>query len=135
MRGASRSMLGVVGLALLGAPSAAAGGLDCGSRWLNTAEVLICDDPQLLRMEEQLARRRNGFAQRLNFGQYLGLRHWHAAWARQRGLCEADRDCILASYRSQSRFLDRLQRCVAARLAQRTCLRELVVGERESVRR
>jgi uncharacterized protein len=121
-------------LALLGW-SAAAGGLDCGSRWLNRAELLVCDDPQLSRTEEHLARRLDGFAQRLNFGQYLGLRHWQAMWARQRGQCEADRECILGSYRAQSRLLDRLQRCVAGRLAQRTCLRDLVTSERKSVRR
>jgi uncharacterized protein len=128
-------MLGMVGLALLAVPFAEAGRLDCGSRWLNRAELLVCDDPQLSRMEEVLARRLDGFAQRLNFGQYLGLRHWHAMWARQRGECEADRECILATYRAQSRLLDRLQRCVGARVAQRSCLRELVAGEGRSVRR
>jgi uncharacterized protein len=128
-------MLGAVGLALLAVPLAAARGVDCSSRWLNRAELLVCDDPQLSRMEEVLARRLDGFAARVNFGQYLGLRHWHAMWARQRGECEADRECVLATYRAQSRLLDRLQRCVASRVAQRSCLRDLVTGESKSVRR
>lgn len=135
MRAAERIVLGLFGLALLGAPVAAATGLDCNSPWLNRAELLICGDPQLLRMEEQLARRLDSFAQRLNYGQYLGLRHWSATWARQRGLCAAERDCIVATYRAQSRFLDRLQRCVNTSLARRTCLRDLVAGERDSARR
>src|SRR5262249_2999057 len=118
MRAAGRSVLGLVGLALLGVPAAlAAPGVDCNSRWLNRAELVICDDPQLSRTDEQLARRLDTFAQRLNFGQYLGLRHWNAMWTRQRGLCAADRDCITASYRAQTRFLDRFQRCINASLA------------------
>jgi uncharacterized protein len=135
MRDAGRVRLGLIGLALAGAPSAAAGGLECGSPWLNAAELLVCNDPQLLRTDEQLARKLDGFAHRLNFGQYLGLRHWHAAWGRQRGQCASDRECVAASYRAQARFLDRLQRCVAASLARRACLRDAMAAERESVRR
>ena len=133
-------MLGLVGLAqlggLLGAPPASAGRFDCASRWLNRTEQTICGDPQLMRMDDQLALRLDGFASRLNFGQYLGLRHWHAAQARQRGQCVADRECIAASFRAQGRFLDRLQRCVSASLARRACLREvLLASEKESSRR
>lgn len=122
--------------ALLGSPPASAGSLDCASRWLNRTEQTICGDPQLLRMDEQLTRRLASFAPRLNFGQYLGLRHWHAAQARQRGLCAAERDCIAASFRTQGRFLDRLQRCIAGgSLARRACLREVLAGDQESSRR
>jgi uncharacterized protein len=132
-------MLGVVGLAqlgaLLGAPPAAAARFDCASRWLTRTEQAICGDQQLLRMDEQLARKLDSFASRLNFGQYLGLRHWHAVQARQRGQCVADRDCIAASFRAQGRFLDRLQRCVSASLARRACLREILAGDQESSRR
>ena len=135
MGGVRRVMVGLIGVAAMGGPPATAGGLDCGSHWLNRAEALICDDPQLSRTEAQLARKLDTFAQRLNFGQYLGLRHWHAMWAHQRGQCDADRECILATYRAQRRFLDRLHRCVSGRMAQRTCLRDLVLGERDSVRR
>jgi uncharacterized protein len=140
MRGAQRAVLGVVGLALPGAlleaPPASAGSFDCASRWLNRTEQAICGDPQLVRMDEQLTRRLDGFASRLNFGQYLGLRHWHAVQARQRSLCATDRDCIIASFRTQGRFLDRLQRCVAGgSLARRACLREVLAGEHESSRR
>jgi hypothetical protein len=139
MRGALRVMLGVVSLvslfALPSPPPAAAGSLECASRWLNRTEQTICGDPQLMRASEQLARRLDGFASRLNFGQYLGLRHWHALRARQRGLCAADRDCIAADLRAQSRFLDRLQRCVSGNLARRACLREMLASDQESSRR
>jgi uncharacterized protein len=128
-------MLGLFGLSLLGAPPAAAGGLDCTSRWLNRTEQGICADPQLMRLEEQLARRLDGFATRVNFGQYLGLRHWHAMQARQRALCAADRECIVARFRAQSRSLDRLQRCVSGSVARRACLREMLASEHETLRR
>jgi uncharacterized protein len=132
-------MLGLVGLAQLGvllaAPSASAGRFDCASRWLSRTEQTVCGDSQLMRLDEQLAHRLDGFASRLNFGQYLGLRHWHAAQARQRSQCLADRDCIAASFRAQGRFLDRLQRCVSASLARRACLREVLAAEQNSSRR
>jgi len=97
--------------------------------------MAICDDTQLSRMDDQLARRLGGFARRMNFGQYLGLRHWHAASARQRNRCGTDRTCITASYRAQAQFLDRLQYCVDASLSRRACLRDLLTGERETMRR
>jgi uncharacterized protein len=135
MRGAWRARLGLVGLILLVTPPASAQRLDCASPWLERTEQTICDDPQLTRMHDQLARRLGGFSARLNFGQYLGVRHWHAMQARQRALCGADRDCIVASFRAQGRFLDRLQRCASAGLARRACLREMLAAEQESSRR
>jgi uncharacterized protein len=132
-------MLGIVGLALpgvlLGAPPASAESFDCTSRWLSRTEETICSNPLLMRMDEQLARRLGSFASRLNFGQYLGLRHWQAVQARQRSQCSADRDCIVARFRMQERFLDRLQRCVAGNQARRACLREVLASDRESSRR
>jgi uncharacterized protein len=124
----------LLGVAALWIPAAMAASFDCNSRWLSQTEKAICDDKQLSRIDDQLARRLSGFARRLNFGQYLGLRHWHAASARRRDLCRADRACILASYRAQARFLDRLQRCVEASAWRRACLRDLL-GERETRRR
>jgi uncharacterized protein len=120
---------------LLEAPIASGASFDCAARSLSPAEMTICDDPQLSRMEEQLARRVNGLAARLNFGQYLGLRHWQAAWRGERIDCGADRDCIAASLRLQGRFLDRFQRCISASLARRVCLRDMLAGEQESMRR
>jgi uncharacterized protein len=134
MRAARRTVLTLLGLISLGAPAALAGGLDCTSRWLDPTQLAICDSPQLSRLEEQLARRLENFATRLNFGQYLGLRHWHAMSARQRATCAADRGCIAASYRAQGRFLDRFQKCINSSLARRACLRDLLVGERETMR-
>jgi uncharacterized protein len=129
-------------LALLGLmpalcmPAAMAASFDCNSRWLSRTEVTICDDVHLSRMDDRLARRLTVVARRLNFGQYLGLRHWHAGSARQRSQCGTDRGCIIASYRVQERFLDQLQYCIDASLSRRTCLRELVGGgDRETMRR
>ncbi|MBO0764329.1 MAG: hypothetical protein J2P50_07055 [Hyphomicrobiaceae bacterium] len=134
MRAARRIVLTLLGLILLGARVAWAGGLDCNSRWLDRTGLIICDDPELTRLEEQLARRLDSLATRLNFGQYLGLRHWQAMWAGQRATCAADLDCITGSYRAQGRFLDRFQKCINASLARRACLRDLLDGERETMR-
>jgi uncharacterized protein len=123
-----RAVVGLLSLAAIGAP--AAWGLDCTGRWLSRADVAICADPQLLRLEVRIARRIKANAQRLSFGQYLGLRHWHALLARERSACNADRKCIAASLRAQRRFLDRLRRCVATSLVQRACLRNLLAEER-----
>jgi hypothetical protein len=138
MRGAARrrakqAAVRLLGLALLlGTPAAWA--LDCEGRWLTSTELVICTDSRLLRMERQLARRIKGNAGRVSFGQYLGLRHWHAVRANERNACQANRDCIAASLRAQGRFLDRLQRCVSSSLARRACLYNLLVEERASLR-
>jgi len=135
MQGATRTLLCFIGWATLWTPVALAASFDCNSRWLSRTEIAICDDAQLSRMDDQLARRLGSFARRLSFGQYLGLRHWHAASARQRNLCGTDRTCIAASYRAQARFLDRLQNCVDGGFSRRACLRDLLTGERETMRR
>jgi uncharacterized protein len=132
-RGAKQAAAGLLGVVLFGVPAAWA--LDCDGRWLTRTELVICTDPQLLRMEQQLTRRIKGSAGRLTFGQYLGLRHWQAERASDRNACQADRECIAASMRSQARFLDRLQRCVATTLARRACLHNLLLDERASLRR
>ena len=101
-----------LGLALAwvqGAGPAAA--LDCATRWLGETETAICQDAQLSRADEQMARRVASLSRRLAFGQYLGLRHWHAAGASS-ATAAADRGCLTASYRAQLRFLDRLQQCL-----------------------
>jgi uncharacterized protein len=128
-------LLGVLGLAVLGVPAASGASLDCNARWLSRAELTICSNPQLTRLEEQMARRLASFAPRMNLGQYLGLRHWHATWRKQRNDCATDRDCITASFRAQTRYLDRFQRCLGASLSRRACLRDMLAGERESMRR
>jgi uncharacterized protein len=138
MRGAARRLgyvaVGLLGLTLpLGAPAARS--LDCSARWLTRTELVVCADPKLQRMEEQIGRRIRGNASRLSLGQYLGLRHWQAERANDRNLCQTDRDCIKASLRAQARFLDRLQRCVSSSLSRRTCLLNLLVEERASLAR
>ena len=137
MPGVTRALpIALLGLAVLWMPEALAASFDCNSRWLSRTEITICDDVQLSRMDDRLARRLTALARRLNFGQYLGLRHWRAASARQRNRCRTDRACIVASYRAQERFLDQLQHCVDASLSRRSCLRELTArGDRETMRR
>jgi uncharacterized protein len=128
--------LALLGLMAFCMPAAMAASFDCNSRWLTRTEITICDDVHLSRMDDRLARRLSAVARRLNFGQYLGLRHWHAGAARRRSQCGTDRACIIASFRVQERFLDQLQSCIDTSLSRRTCLRELVGGgDRETMRR
>jgi uncharacterized protein len=116
-------------------PPASAASFDCKVRGLSPAEALICEDPQLSRTDEQVARRADAVARRMNYGQYLGLRHWQAASARQRNLCGPDRTCIGAHYRAQQRLLDRVQQCLDTRFARRSCLRNALGGDQETMRR
>jgi uncharacterized protein len=132
-RRARRAAASLLGLAVLGASPAWT--LDCSGQWLSRSDRVICADPQLMRMEEQIARKIKGNAGRLSFGQYLGLRQWRGERASERNACQADRECIIANLRGQGRFLDRLQRCVASSLARRACLLNLLVDERASLRR
>ncbi|HEX5998763.1 MAG TPA: hypothetical protein VFZ16_05105 [Hyphomicrobiaceae bacterium] len=138
MRRARHAALGLLGLVSLSATTAVrplwAAGIDCKSRWLSRTEAVICNDPRLLRLDEQLTRRIGGYAQRLKFGQYLGLRHWHAVRSAERKECGTDRNCIVASFRAQGRFLDRLQRCLTSSLMRRACLYSLFADESENAR-
>jgi uncharacterized protein len=132
MRQATRAAVaGLAVTAIFSSPDASAASFDCNAGGLGRAEIMICTDPQLSRADTLLARRVDIVARRLNYGQYLGLRHWRAESALKRNLCVADRACIAAHYRAQSRFLDRLRRCLESRLARRGCLREALSGERE----
>jgi uncharacterized protein len=125
-----------VGLALVWAPAAGmAASFDCAGRFLSPAQIAICQDAQLSRADEQTARRVASLARRLAFGQYLGLRHWHSGWGERRDGCQTDRTCLVASYRSQARFLDRLQQCLDNGLQRRACLRNTLNIDREAVRR
>jgi uncharacterized protein len=135
MRKAMRAGAGLLAVLVWAAPAAVAGSIDCNARGLSRAEGAVCADPQLLRTDEQLARRADGVARRMNFGQYLGLRHWQAASASQRDLCGADRVCIAAQYRAEKRLLDRVQECLETRFVRRSCLRNAISGDREAVRR
>jgi uncharacterized protein len=121
-----------LGLALawtLGASPAVA--VDCNARWLDETETAICQDAQLSRTEDQVVRRVASLARRQSFGQYLGLRHWHALWGEERGRCGLDRACLTGSYRTQLRFLDRLQQCLDTSPQRRGCFRNTLNVERE----
>lgn len=112
-----------------------AASFDCSSRRLGETEIAICQDGQLSRAEDQISGRLAGFSRRLSFGQYLGVRHWHAGWAQERSRCGAERGCLAASYRAQIRFLDRLQQCLDTSSQRRVCLRNTLNVEREAQRR
>jgi uncharacterized protein len=136
MQGTVRAAFGLLGAALMCTPTPApAASFDCDARGLSRTEITICEDTQLSRLDEQMARRVATFARRLNFGQYLGLRHWQAMTARQRDVCGTDRSCIGTHYRAQARFLERLQQCLETSLSRRGCLRNTLSNEREAVRR
>ena len=108
--------------------------VDCSARWLDETETAICQDAQLSRTEEQVARRVASLARRQSFGQYLSLRHWHALWGEERGRCALDRTCLAVSYRTQMRFLDRLQQCLDISQQRRGCFRNTLNVEREASR-
>jgi len=137
MQQAMKARIALAGVALtLAGPAAWAASYDCNSQWLSRAEYAICDDPALSRLDERAARRFDLIASRTSrFGQYLGLRHWQAAWARKRNQCGQDRSCISAHYRTQAQFLDRVQDCLSMRLTRQSCLRTTLTGEREVGRR
>ena len=135
MRKAVKAGVGLLAALASVSPPVLAGGVDCTSRGLSRAEGAVCADPLLARTDDQLARRADGVARRMNYGQYLGLRHWQAASASQRDLCGADRVCISAHYRAQKRLLDRVQECLDTRFVRRACLRNAISGDREAVRR
>ena len=135
MRKAVKAGVGLLAALIWAAPAAVGGSIDCNARGLSRAEGAVCSDPQLSRTDEQLARRADGVARRMNYGQYLGLRHWQAASASQRDLCGADRVCIAAQYRAEKRLLDRVQECLETRFVRRSCLRNALSGDREAVRR
>jgi uncharacterized protein len=112
-----------------------AAALDCRSRFLGETELAICQDAQLSRAEDQISVRLVGFARRLSYGQYLGVRHWHAEQALDRSRCGGDRTCLAGSYRVQIRFLDRLQQCLDTSAHRRSCLRNTLNIEREAQKR
>jgi uncharacterized protein len=126
---------GLAALAFLAAPdTASAASFDCRARRLEAAEKAICADAQLSRTDEQLARRLTSFTRRLTFGQYLGLRFWHARWKESRTGCGDDRACLVAAFRTQNRLLDGLDVCLDTSVRRRACL-QATLGEREARRR
>jgi uncharacterized protein len=128
-------LLGLTALALAGAPAnLSAASFDCRARRLGPAERTICADAQLSRVDEQLARRLSGYARRVTFGQYLGLRLWNARWKEARTGCQDDRPCLVTTFRAQSRLLDGLDLCLETSVRRRTCL-QTTLGDREATQR
>ncbi len=125
-------MSAVAGAYVWAAPPAQAASFNCKARALSLSEIAICRDPQLSRTDEQTVRRIDGFARRLNFGQYLGLRYWHSEQVRERERCGTDVTCLGSTYRTQIRFLDRLQQCLELSQRRRTCLRTTLGNDRDT---
>jgi hypothetical protein len=46
--------------------------------FLKPAELAVCQDSQLSRMDEDTARKARSLLSRLSYGQYLGLRYWQS---------------------------------------------------------
>jgi uncharacterized protein len=133
-----RLHLGMIPVCVLlwAAPAAAAmAGVDCRAPRMAPADLAICTDPQLSRLDDLLNRRLARTARQLAFGPYIGLRVWQSDWRQQRSECSADRVCLAAVYNDANRFLDRFQRCLGTSLRGRRCLPVSVEGERAAVRR
>jgi uncharacterized protein len=125
-----------LGLGVVWAPSAAlAASFNCNAPSLSPAQLAICRDAKLSRSDAQTERRLIGLARRMGLGQYLGMRHWHHGWAQQRDDCQTDRTCLTASYRTQGRFLDRLQQCLDSGAQRRACLRNTLNIDQAAKRR
>ena len=123
-------------LLLAAAPAAVAQpAVDCRAPRMAPAELAICTDAQLARMDDQLSRRLQRTARQLAFGPYVGLRVWQSDWRQHRAECSTDRTCLAAAYNDANRFLDRFQRCLGTSLRGRRCLPVSVEGERAAARR
>ena len=125
----------LIALLMLSPAAVEAAGIDCRAPRLSPAEITICTDAQLARMDEQLSRRLSRASRQLAFGPYVGLRVWQSDWRQQRSECSADRVCLATTYMEANRFLDRFQRCLGTSLRGRRCLPVSVEGERSAVRR
>jgi uncharacterized protein len=125
-----------IALLLAAAPAAVAlAAVDCRAPRMAAADLTICTDPQLARMDDQLTRRLQRTARQLAFGPYVGLRIWQSDWHQQRSECSTDRACLAAAYNDANRFLDRFQRCLGTSLRGRRCLPVSVEDERATARR
>ena len=116
-------------LCLLGLASpAGAASFPCHTPFLKPAELAICQDTQLSKLDDDTARKVRYLLPRLGYGQYLGLRFWQSRNADAREQCGPDRDCLVFQYRSQNAFLDRLRQCLDGGTQQRTCWRTTLSG-------
>jgi uncharacterized protein len=117
----------------LGSPADAAS-FPCHIPFLKPAELAICQDTYLSKLDEDTARKVRSLLGRLSYGQYLGLRYWHSRGAEAREQCGQDRQCITMQYRDDNRFLDRLRQCLDGGTQRRTCWRTMLNGNVASPR-
>jgi uncharacterized protein len=102
---------------------------DCTGPRLTLTQSVICADQELSQADDRLARRVRSIQKRLGFGFYLGVRYWQHRGAEEREACESSRACILSTYRTQNRTLDRLIGCLENSVRKRTCLRVTLSNE------
>ena len=81
---------------------AGAASFPCNIPFLKPAELAICQDTQLSRLDDDTARKARSLLSRLCYGQYLGLRYWQSRNAEAREQCGSDRECLVAQYRAQT---------------------------------
>ena len=107
---------------------AGAASFPCHTPFLKPAELAICQDTQLSKLDDDTARKVRYLLPRLGYGQYLGLRFWQSRNADAREQCGPDRGCLLAHYQFQNAFLDRLRQCLDGGTQRRTCWRTTLSG-------
>jgi uncharacterized protein len=134
MAGIRLRMAAMLGLLALSALPAGAASFPCNIPFLKPAELAVCQDSQLSRMDEDTARKARSLLSRLSYGQYLGLRYWQSRNSEGREQCGSDRQCLLAQYRADNRFLDRLRQCLDGGTQRRTCWRTTLSGSVASPR-
>jgi uncharacterized protein len=116
-------------LCLLGAAATArAASFPCYGTGLSPVELAICQDPQLSRLDDDVARKARSLLPRLSYGQYLGLRYWRSRGGEARDQCGPDQACLIAQYRAQNRLLDGLRQCLDRGGGRRTCWRAIMLG-------
>ena len=87
----------MLGLLALSVVPAGAASFPCNIPFLKPAELAICQDTQLSRLDDDTARKARSLQSRLSYGQYLGLRYWQSRNAEAREQCGSDRQCLLAA--------------------------------------
>jgi uncharacterized protein len=134
MAGMRLTVAAMLGLLALSALPAGAASFPCNVPFLKPAELAVCQDTQLSRMDDDTARKARSLLSRLSYGQYLGLRYWQGRNAEAREQCGSDRQCLMAQYRADNRFLDRLRQCLDGGTQRRTCWRTTLSGSVASPR-
>lgn len=119
----------VPGLIVLATEPARAASFDCRGSSLTAAQITICGDQELSLADDRVARRVRDIQKRFGLGLYLGIRYWANRGIEARDACGNERACLVATYRSQQRVLERLQSCLDSSIRKRSCLRVAIHNE------